>query len=204
MSTLGKVFRPRSVTILPKRPPDGTLKTYAILSTSLPFKDKFQLDVTRSQKHSRQIAISENPVEEGFTATNHARRIPVTLEIDGILTDTPTGLALLNVKETFAGVYRNLAQQNYQKLKELMYKREPVFVATSVDVYENMLITSLDVAKNSGTGYALEVSLQLREIYIRSPLNIPPILDLDGAVLGGGETQNIGTQSTTVTDIPGV
>ena len=204
MSTLAKTFRPRSVTILPKRPDEGTLKTYAVLSTSLPFKDKFQLDVTRTQKHSRQMAMTENPVENGFTATNHVRRLPVVLEVDGILTDTPTGLAILNVKETFAGVYRNLALQNFNKLNDLFQRREPVFVATSIAVYENMIITGLDVSKQTNTGYALEVSIRLQEIFIRSPLNVPPILDLDGAVLGGGEAQNLGTQPTTLTNIPGV
>lgn len=204
MSLLSKALRPRSVTILPKAPKPDTLKAYAIVSTELPFKEKFQLDTTTSQRHTREMISTQNPVEAGFTVTNHVRRTNDIIEITGILTDTPIGLALLNVKETFAGIYKNLALQNYKKLDDLFLKKEPVYVATSFRTYDSMLIKSLSITKQTGTGYALEVSIRLEEIMIRSPLSVPAILDLDGLLLGGGQETNIGTQTLQPSAIPGV
>lgn len=202
--SLTNFLRPRSVTILPKAPNPGTLKAYAILSTTLPYKEKFQLDATTSQRHTGEMTATQNPVEYGFTVTNHVRRLPDVLEVTGILTDTPIGLGIFNVKETFAGIYRNLSQQNYNKLDSLRLKREPVFVATSIRVYNSMLITSLSTTKQSGSGNALEVTIRLQEIMIRTPLYVPPILDLDGALLGGGQGTNLGTQTLSPSVVPPV
>ncbi len=70
-------------------------------------------------------------------------------------------------------------------------------MATSVRVYENMLIEQFDFSRVPDTGAAIDVSIQLREIRIVSPLEVPTLDDLDGQIFGGEGTVDGGTQGTT-------
>jgi len=190
---VGGAIRPRSVTILPRGQAFNVIEAIAVLSTAVPMPNKFQLDVTRTQRHQRTLTSMEHPVEFGVDITDHTKRDHDVLEVDGVISDTP--LALFGVLGAL-GVIRNHAHNEARKLNEFFERREPVFVATSIRVYESMLIEALEFGRASDTGKAIEVRMRLREVRILSPQLVPELEDLDALLYGGEGTVDKGTQST--------
>ncbi len=55
------------------------------------------LDVSISETHSLESEITQHPVEVGIDITDNIRNKPRPLRIDGVVTDTPSGLDALLV-----------------------------------------------------------------------------------------------------------
>lgn len=191
----GGIIRPKSAIILPAgRPAYGNFGL-ALVPPGVPIPERFVYDAVRTQRHSRRVVAPKHPVEEGLPITDHARREPDVLSLDGIVSDTVIsapglpGGALLGA----AGNLTNRAHRELLILNEHFIKREPVFIATSMRVYETMLILSFEFGRVVGTGNAIEVSLTAEEVRIVTPLEVPTLDDLDGLIFGGEGTADLGT-----------
>lgn len=191
--------RPQSVTILPRGIPGRAATAIAIIPAGVPIGSRVKLDATLSQTHDRSIEAPDHPVEEGLNVTDHSRRNPDTLSVNGILTDTPIDPS---GKLGAFGVMRNRAHEELRKLNGFFVKREPIFVATSTRVYEAMLIMQMSWVREQEQGNAIGVSLDLKEVRIVNALQIPSIDDLDGLLFGGEGSVDGGTQSAGATSIP--
>ena len=91
------------------------------------------LDVSISQVHRFPSFITKNPVEDGTTYTDHVVLLPVTLEIDGRVSDAP-----ISISEALTGKFNT--QDAYRELVRMQRAREPFTVVTGLNVYENMMI----------------------------------------------------------------
>lgn len=159
----------------------------AVLVTPLPTPDKFFTDVTTSQSHNFEWVATQNPVENGTTITDHVRRLPDVLTIEGLIVDTPLFPPV--------PIFTNRAQKEFQKLLSFADAREPVFVATSLRIYPDMIITRIGVSRDSSTGGAVPVSLTLQEIQISSANTVQALIDEAAAAAGALPVTNGGTQA---------
>lgn len=162
-------------------------QSVALLVTPQPDPDKFFADVTSSQTHDFEWAVTQNPIESGSTINDHVRKMPDKLQVTGFITDTP----LFPPTPIFA----NRAQSEFQKLLSFANEREPVFVATSVRVYSDMIITRLSVSRDQNTGGAIPVSISLQEIQISSASTTKRLVDELAAAVGATPPVNGGTQA---------
>jgi hypothetical protein len=129
-----------------------------------------QFDCSVSETHSKEAQITDHPVEEGSTISDHIRRQPESLELNGIVTNHPI-IFLASIQapsplENDLSPTPDRAEVAYATLREIMDKGELVTVVTSFWEYENMAITSMSVTRDAQNGNVLNCNLGLREIII--------------------------------------
>jgi len=152
-----------------------------------------KIDATISLSYRREAALTEYPVEDGADITDHYVIKPKMLSVQGVVSNTPlefyegainvaTGVIpnatvrALSAGASSAGqllIRRGAnrgepAKRAYNYLNELMDKKIPFTFVTRYEAYKNMLITSLDISRSTGTGDSLPFSCELREVRIVS------------------------------------
>lgn len=120
-----------------------------------------QFAVVVEESHEDKVTITEHPVEQGAKINDHAYVEPAVLTIRAGHSDT-------------AGA--GAAREMYDKLLELMRKREPIEIVTGKRLYSNMLLESVSTTTDSTTENALQVTAQCREIIIvqTQVASVPP------------------------------
>lgn len=156
-----------------------------------------QIDATLSETHDSDVDIATHAVEEGVDISDHIRIKPVSLTIDGIVTDTPFtiqaqiagvlssgAVALTSKLGAFTGLAggvitgaaigkalglsSNRAKDAYHFLRELQLQRQTFNVVTGLKLYRNMVLESLSVPREVSTGKAIRFTARMREIKIVS------------------------------------
>lgn len=162
-------------------------QSVALLVTPSPVPDKFFTDVTTNQSHDLKWVMTKSPIENGSTITDHVRKVPDVLSITGIISDTPLFPP--------SPIVANRAQREFQKLLSFAEAREPVFVATSLKIYPNMIITSIGASRDADSGGAIPVSIMMEEIQISSARTTQKLIDEAAAAAGALPVTNGGTQA---------
>lgn len=130
------------------------------------------VDATVAEEHITTAEVSDNPIEDGADVTDHVQMRPVQLTIDGVISDTPLGYAVVgniqNVIRTtetlFGGKSRSI--DAYNDLLALQRSREPFTVYTGLKRYENMIMTELSVPRTAQTGNAIHFRCVMRQVTI--------------------------------------
>ena len=135
--------------------------------------------------------VTENPVESGTKITDHVVLQPITLQIVGILTDTPNNFlgslvtgaggltaTALGAADVIAGltaaatgallgeIRPGLAMDKFRLLVALQSTREPFDVVTGFTTYHNMVFESLSAPRAPEHGRSIRFTATLREILI--------------------------------------
>lgn len=113
-----------------------------------------ELDVTISENHTFNSRATNFPVETGGDVTDHIINDPDVLTLEGLVSDTP-----LNIFSFF-----NRSIDAFNRLVDLHERREPVTVVTGLKVYQNMVMTVLDVPRTIETGQSLTFNITLQNI----------------------------------------
>ena len=128
----------------------------------LPF-GAIELDASISESHTSKNQVTKFPVEVGVDITDHVRRQPEEVTITGIVTDQPIfGVSRAGVIGPPLTAGRSLTL--YQKVLKMVDEAQLISVVTSLRQYQNMVIESLEIPRNSKRSYAVEMKIQLREI----------------------------------------
>ena len=132
------------------------------------------LDASIDESYTSGAQVTDFPVENGADITDHARILPRTLSINGIISDSPLPLQTLSFDAFTSGLgssvlaqtlgFATRSQLGYLELERLKNDRVPFDVVTGLDVYSNVLITSLNVTRNSSTGRALSFRMTVKEV----------------------------------------
>ena len=145
-------------------------------------------DATTSQTHTFEYEATTNPVQDGASVTDHVRRMPIELTVDGLIVDTPFGFPPVPIQQS-------RATRNFQKLLGFANMREPVLVATSLQIYESMIITRIVAPRDVESGSSIPIAISFREIRIAASLvELPAIAEAAGAS-GALPPTNAGVQS---------
>jgi hypothetical protein len=127
--------------------------------------DNHVFDAALFETHRRDSEVTEFPVESGADFTDHIRRLPIEVEIEGIVSDTPIGqVALLRELDGGSGVLPS--EEALAKLEQIYERRQPVTIQTSKKLYERMAMTSLEIPVDRETGKALRFTATFRQIKV--------------------------------------
>lgn len=153
------------------------------------------VDVSIREIHSLQANITRFPVEFGASITDHIINQPRTLTIDGLISDTPSGLVALVVPGLVTGLVSTppgLAA--FDTMKSWWGNKQILDVQTGLDVYTNMVIRNFSFPKDANTGRALRFSLSLEEI-----IRVSSAIEQSSSVMdGAGPEANLGQTPTSV------
>lgn len=110
-------------------------------------------DITIEEVGRDTTFITNHPVERGATISDHAFMMPVEVEMRCGWSDS-------------SGGWQGYSQAVYEGLQDLQQAREPFEVVTGKRVYDNMLISALEVTTSQETAFALMARIALREVII--------------------------------------
>ena len=136
------------------------------------------VDLWLSEQHKTKIKVSSNPIEDGSSITDNSYREPAKLTLTGYISNIE--LLTPEIPFLFGSVGYKSSQKvksTWQRLKVLSENKNLLTVVTTVNTYDNMIISEIDsndIDKNSGT--ALTFKLQLTEINIANTqeAQLPP------------------------------
>lgn len=132
-----------------------------------------EVDAVISERHSAQVELTKHPVESGVSPTDHARLLPQKLRLEAMVTNTP----LNQVDRDFRGVSGDAsssgapgatgyAQRVLAELDKIRTDRGLIVISTPVRVYRRMMLTSIEVPRDSKTADALRITLEFEELRI--------------------------------------
>jgi len=135
------------------------------------------MDVTIEESHTDETEITDHPVEQGASVTDHAFLKPATVTIRAGASDAG--------KSSSSG--DRPCVEVYQRLLELRASREPFDLVTGKRVYKNMLIKSLGVTTDKDTENVLMVTAELRQVILAAvqTVAVPRSRQRNGNVTGG-------------------
>lgn len=117
----------------------------------------FLLDVNISEEHSLESEVTDHPVEKGADITDNVRVKPDVVNIESIVSDSPLGeVARKRTPGTLP------TEEAIALLRAIRKAREPVAIETSLGRYENMVMQSLSIPRNSQVGVS---ALQFRATF---------------------------------------
>ncbi len=119
----------------------------------------YEVDVFTSEEHSHPAEVTEFPVEDGADVSDNIRSRPVTVTVEGYVSDTPIGrMAELRDSGSVPG------NECYQRLLDVRESGEPVTLITSLGTFTNMALEDLSVPRSSDDGAGLRFSARFKQI----------------------------------------
>lgn len=135
-------------------------------------------DVTFEERHEDTLEVTDHPVEQGASITDHAYLNPVSVEIKiGFKPQSAAGAALGSLTSALSGKkpipYLN---QVYQNVLALQKNRILQVIMTGKRVYTNMIIQSITCVTDVETENVLKLTLRCRQVIIVSTqaFSLPP------------------------------
>lgn len=116
----------------------------------------FIADVTISEHHTDEMAITENPVERGADITDHAYKRPSSVVIRAGWSNSSLS-ALINPF---------YVQTIYAQFLALQRSAQPFSITTGKRVYDNMLIRRMTVETDEKSENALLATFECQEILL--------------------------------------
>lgn len=148
------------------------------------------LDCSVQETHTRESPPTEFEVESGVSISDHIIVKPKSLEIQGLITDTPLSVLNSAVTTVASALLPNIALvgaaagislfkslvgskspsvQAFGQLLSLQESRVPFDVLTSLYRYTNMYIKSISVPRDATTGQVLLFTVSLVQLIIVQP-----------------------------------
>ena len=118
----------------------------------------YTIDAALTEDHSFDNEVTTHPVERGSDVADNVRAQPISISIEGVVSNTPIG-PVVAVRDTTTLP----SEDAFAFLRELRDSREPVDVQTSIRTYRNMVLQSLSVPVTARTGAAL----RFRAIFVQ-------------------------------------
>lgn len=130
------------------------------------------IDATVSEEHMSSCDVSDNPIEGGADVADHVQMKPAQLTIEGVISDTPLGYAIIgNIQNLVRSITTlfgasSRSQDAFDAMIELQKSRQPFTVITSLKRYTNMILVELSVPRTAQTGGAIHFRATMREVFI--------------------------------------
>lgn len=129
----------------------------------------YELDVAVSEDHSFESEVTEHPVEIGADIADHVRARPISVTLEGIVSDTPIG-DLAQRRQQFTLIsgeaFALPSEEALAFLLTIRDAREPITIQTSLRSYENMMLQSLRVPRSAENGEALRFTATFVQVVI--------------------------------------
>lgn len=123
------------------------------------------IDATVTEAHAFNSDVTEYPVEQGGDITDNIRPKPITVMVEGLVSDTPIGrIADLRNFEGSNSEDFYPSRDALASLLAIRDAREPVTIVTSLQSFDNMVMTQLSVPRDAATGDALRFSATFQQV----------------------------------------
>ena len=156
-----------------------------------------EIDALIKESHEFRSQVTEHPVESGEAFIDHIYQLPMTVHLEGIITNTPNTLigftAFDSLHAVVTGKSNDIAEQAFKKIEEIFSKREPINIASSLKVYTNMVLESLNVERGGASSESLHFRCSAREIRVANLTTIAAPEPKEEALK---EKKNLGEQET--------
>lgn len=149
---------------------------------SLIFADKqhrlsaLTIDAVVKESHELRAQITEHPAENGQAFCDHVSTMPITVQLEGIISNTPLTLigvtAFTSLSNYLSDQSNDLAEQAYKKLEDIFAKHTPISISTSLKDYDNMVLESLSVERGGGTSASLHFRATAKQVRLVDQLTI--------------------------------
>lgn len=127
-----------------------------------------QFDCFITETHTSECDVTEHAVEDGADIADHIRKKPDTLQLRGIVSNSPiVFLASLRAPSPVTTDFKgpsDRAEAANRELDRIIAAGERIDVTTSLKEYSNMAITTKVVTRDAKTGNVLDVTVGMREI----------------------------------------
>jgi hypothetical protein len=119
----------------------------------------FQSYITLEERHHDEVVITDHPVEQGASISDHAYKKPAEVTLTLAWTNSSLG----SITSLQFGNYSDFA---YKQLLALQASRTPFALSTGKRRYTNMLIQSISVTTDAKTENSLIATIHCREVII--------------------------------------
>ncbi len=164
--------------------------------TGVQARELLIVDVTTTETTNREAEVTNNPVEEGPDVNDNVRLKPVSIQIDGFVSEAPLNLsasvqglaaaaggAVGNLAGGFGGAIGQVAgglaaklglnaqdpsQVARESLERIMEQKLLVTVVTKRRAYQDMVLVSLTFPRDLGNGQGLRFQARFQQINIVS------------------------------------
>lgn len=135
--------------------------------------DDFLIDCSLRESHNYDSDVTDYPTESGANVSDNIRPLPITVEIEGIVSNSPIGLMVRErVQDKKPSV---VALEIFEAIRD---DRKPVTITTSLRTYENMALKSLtiprgdheDALKFTASFQQIKTVENKREIRVSTPI----------------------------------
>lgn len=122
-----------------------------------------EVDVTPTQDHDLNNAVSEFPLEDGAIASNHITVLPNVVEFDLTFSDTP--VSKFNPTTQFDSA-EGRSRKLFRQLQDIKNNRIKCLLVTGLQAYRNMYILKIGVPRRSGDGKKVSCLTTFKELII--------------------------------------
>ncbi len=127
------------------------------------------MDASVREVHSVAGEVSDHPVESGIDIVDNYRVLPRLLEVEAVITDTPlaVGLPGASLITSAAAVINGDEKPSvnaWQELQRYFDQAVVLTIETSLQTYDNMVLTSLDITRDASTANGLHFTFSAREV----------------------------------------
>lgn len=163
-----------------------------------------QLEVTVSERHTMRSQVTQDPVEDGATITDHIYLEPDRITLEGMVSDTPVALFGGLLTGGF-GAYRSLS--TFEALRQIRDQRLLVTVVTAYRIYTDMAMQTLDIPRDAATGQSIRFQCELIKVIkaasetVEVPEDELPARDDQPPAVGGDAEGSIQDQATDQRDL---
>lgn len=163
-------------------------------STTVPSQiGDLAIDVVVDHTTELESETTDNPVETGWTVSDHVIRAPLKLSLTAIITPTP-----VSYFNAFGGANLDRMSEAAAYLMRLYEQGEPITITLPDAIYDNMLMTRCPLVRNVENGFCYRLSLEFKHIIVveQKTEEIPEQNANGDAVGKAGETgKDAGTAS---------
>ncbi len=121
-----------------------------------------RIDAYVSENHKMTASVTQYPVEDGSYLNDHVNQEPDELTINGVV--GVKSIYLFDI--SFPSLFSSRASDIFLKLETLKTDGEPIDVVTGLKLYEDMVITELNVGREAASGQGLEFTMNLKKLNV--------------------------------------
>lgn len=155
------------------------------------------LDAVISERHTTKTVTTTFPVESGAKISDHAITLPKELVINAIVSDSELIFSIGDIVEDVTDLFGSSTENNvtrsnqaYNSLVKIQDNKELITITTGLVVYQNMMITDIDITQDKDSSRIIDLRIALVEMLIT--VEVIAILTED-KLLEGSERQQMQT-----------
>lgn len=131
------------------------------------------IDVCKSRTYRYAAQVTDFPVESGASITDHRRKQPAVIDLEGLVSAAPlvaagSALGLTGDSTVQAAGAPALLQSAHDALLDVHDKGTLLTIVTDYRTFENMVLESLEITRSKETGKVFEFRATFKQITIVS------------------------------------